>query len=239
MSLPSRAAVGVDEPACAQLVDGSATPPAAASNRPGLLPAAAPTRHLPPLQPPRPQPPPAASAPAPAAAPAQWQRSRKRGAAGAAARALRRRRRPRRRTDAEAGDADRLGDGAVARSARRTEAGTVGRRPGRVEHEHGFDDAAEREGRSARRTPISRSPANTRSRATTTASTSTTSRTREAGLAQRYLSRHRRTTSRSTRTCSSCRRKRPTAATTAVSAACRSRSARLASAASASSTSRT
>ena len=51
--------------------------------------------------------------------------------------------------------------------------------------------------------------------------------------------RRRRTTCRSTRTCCSCRRKRPTAGPTAASAACRSRSARIACAASASSTSRT
>ena len=51
---------------------------------------------------------------------------------------------------------------------------------------------------------------------------------REAGAdADRICARRRRTTCRSTRTCCSCRRKRPTAAPTAASAACPIRSARL------------
>ena len=48
--------------------------------------------------------------------------------------------------DAEAGDADRLGDRAVARSARRPQGRLVGRRPSRVEHEHDLDHAADRQG---------------------------------------------------------------------------------------------
>ena len=64
----------------------------------------------------------------------------------------------------------------IARSARRPQGRPLGRGPGRVEHEADLDDAAGSEGARRRRTRISRSPASTRFRATTTASRSMTSR---------------------------------------------------------------
>ena len=57
-------------------------------------------------------------------------------------------------------DADRVGDGAVARSARRPQGRTLGRGTGGVEHAHALDDAADRARCSARRIPISRSRGN-------------------------------------------------------------------------------
>src|SRR5688572_22707338 len=47
--------------------------------------------------------------------------------------------------DARARQADRVGHGAVAGSARRTEARVLGRRTGRLEPAHGVDDAVARE----------------------------------------------------------------------------------------------
>ena len=125
-------------------------------------------------------------------------------------------------------DADRLGDGAIAGSARRPQGRPLGRRPGRLEHAHGLDDAADRQvaGRDALGPGVHR-------------------QVRDSGQLQRVRDlRHlepgeagagadaisaprRRTTCRSTRTCCSCRRKRPTAGPTAGLAAFPIRSARL------------
>ena len=224
---------------------GGASPRAAAHRRPrrrpATTPAAAGGRRR------RRRPPPPAAQP-PAAAPAQPPAAQPDGAPAAAAPA-RARRRPRHSAaaataaaggDAEAGRADRLGDRADTGSARRPEGRPVGRRPGRVEHAHDLDDAAEREGRCGA----------THSDLAFTGNYAIQgnyngfeifdiSNPAKPVLVQTYVCPASQNDVSVYRTCSSCRRKRPTAAPTAASAACPSRSARSACAASASSTSPT
>ena len=94
------------------------------------------------------------------------------------------------------------------RSARRSPRRPVRRRPRRRGTSRSCRRPSRRRSSSAPRTPTSRSPATTRSRATTTASRSGTSRTPQADAQdRRTTARRRRATSRSTRTCCSCRAK--------------------------------
>ena len=210
----------------------------------GAAAAAAPARRRPPRRAPAPTPPPAPRRQPRAAAPAAGSRrprgQRRRRPAEVAARPPPPPPPPPPSVMPKPVDADRLGDRAVARSARRPQGRLVGRRRGRVEHEHDLDDAAD--GQGAGRDALGprllrqvRDPGQLQRLRHLRHLQSRRSRC----WRRRTSAPRRRTTCRSTRTCCSCRRRRPTAAPTAASAACPIRSARIACAASASSTSRT